>query len=221
MMRGTPVMLLVAATVLASAAHAQDARLSARLDRETGLAVMRIVDSARAANIPTEPLIAKALEGASKGASGERIIGAVRAYARALRAAQDALRGSAEPEIVAGAGAILSGVRPQVLARLRATRPGQPLTLPLVVMADLVARGVPADTAAGAIYLATRAGARDSDLLALRQSVEQDIVAGAAPAAAIAVRIRNLPGGEAFEREMLDAQRPAAAQQESASPVPP
>ena len=221
MIRGTPVMLLVAAAVLASAAHAQDARLSARLDRETSLAVMRIVDSARAANIPTEPLIAKALEGASKGASGERIVGAVRAYARALRAAQDALRGSSEPEIVAGAGAILSGVRPQVLARLRATRPGQPLTLPLVVMADLVARGVPADTAAGAIYLATRAGARDSDLLALRQSVEQDIVAGAAPAAAIVVRIRNLPGGEAFEREMLDAQRPAAAQQESPSPVPP
>lgn len=203
MRRRLVIALVVAAGGLTSAARAQDPRLSARLDSRTNQAVVQIIDSARAAGLPTEPLIAKALEGASKRAAGERIVSAVRAYADALRAARDALSGSSEPEIVAGAGVILSGVSPHVLTRLRATRPRQSLTLPLVVMADLVTRGVPADTAAGAIYLATRAGARDADLLSLRQSVEQDILAGAAPAAAVTVRVRNLPGAGTLEPGVL------------------
>ncbi|MDQ3810146.1 MAG: hypothetical protein M3336_07640, partial [Chloroflexota bacterium] len=59
--------------------QAQDARLAARLDPATRKAVEVIVDSARAAGLPTEPLIDKALEGASKRASGGRITAAVQA----------------------------------------------------------------------------------------------------------------------------------------------
>jgi hypothetical protein len=218
-MRRLRVALLVACAGLVSVARAQDARLTTRLDDRTTAAVARIVDSARAAKLPTEPLVAKALEGASKGASGERIVSAVRAYAGALGTARDALGGASEEEIVAGAGAILSGVAPDALRRLRSVRRGQSLTLPLVVMADLVARGVPADTAAGAIYLAARAGARDAELLSLRQIVEQDIQAGAAPAAAVALRVRNLPGAETLD--MFDAPRPGAAPEDSLSRSPP
>ncbi|MEX0908673.1 MAG: hypothetical protein WDZ58_02820, partial [Gemmatimonadaceae bacterium] len=54
---------LVIATVLtalsAFAASAQDARVSARLDARTAAAVTRVVDSARARSLPTEPLVQK------------------------------------------------------------------------------------------------------------------------------------------------------------------
>jgi len=218
-MRRAAIVLLAAMCTIAPAARAQDPRLAGRLDGETALAVTQIVDSARAARLPTEPLVAKALEGASKGAPGERIVAAVRAYAGALRTARNALSGSAEAEIIAGAGALLSGVKAEALARLRSVRRGHSLTLPLVVMADLVARGVPADTAASAIHLAARAGVRDADLLSLRQTVEQDILAGAAPAAAVALRVRSLPGAETLD--MLDTRRPTAAPEDSLSRSPP
>ena len=203
--------MLLAAFV--PALDAQDSRLTAKLDRETVAVVSRIVDSARVAGLPTEPLIAKALEGASKRASGERIAGAVRAFAGALHSASNALGArSTEPEIVAGAGAILSGIDPAAVTRLRTSgTAGRSLTMPLVVLADLVARGVQTDTAAGAVYLATRAGARDTDFLALRRAVEQDIRSGASPAAATALRVRTLPGVAGYEAGAFDPLRPAGA----------
>ncbi|MEJ7810624.1 MAG: hypothetical protein WKG32_09480, partial [Gemmatimonadaceae bacterium] len=51
---------------------ASDARLDARLDPRTRASVAAVLDSARAAGLPTEPLVDKALEGASKRADGAR-----------------------------------------------------------------------------------------------------------------------------------------------------
>jgi hypothetical protein len=103
----------------------------------------------------------------------------------ALSEAREALgHESREGEIVAGAGALLAGVEPDSLARLRSSRPSQSLVVPLVVMADLLARRVPAPAASGAILAASRVGARDAELLRMRERVEQDIRAGSTPAAA-------------------------------------
>ena len=44
-------------------ATAQDARLAERLDTATAAGVQQLVDSARRAGLPTEPLVQKALEG--------------------------------------------------------------------------------------------------------------------------------------------------------------
>jgi ABC-type iron transport system FetAB permease component len=69
------------------------------------------------------------------------------------------------------------------------------------MMADLVAAGVPADTAVGAV-LALAQDADDADYIAFRRNVQRDIELGASPAAALAVRIRsatdmaNAPGSE-------------------------
>jgi hypothetical protein len=65
------------------------------------------------------------------------------------------------------------------------------------VMADLLARRVPAGTASNAILAASRAGVRDADLLMLRARVEEDIRAGTAPGTATMMRGRALlePGG--------------------------
>jgi len=89
---------------------------------------------------------------------------------------------------------LLAGVPADVLKHLRASQPHRTLTVPLVVLADLLARGVPRDTASRAIESATRANARDEDFTALRRLVEQDIVAGASPATATMLRVRNISG---------------------------
>ena len=190
-------MVLVPMTVAPVAwADADLDRLRARVDAQTAAEVERTVQEAREAGLPARVLISKALEGAGKGAPGPRIVSTVKQYGMALAGARDALGGSAaETEIVAGAGALMVGVPPDSLARLRASRPGQTLVVPLVVLADLVARKVPAPAASGTILAATRAGARDAELLALREGVEQDIRAGVTPLHAATLRARGWTPG--------------------------
>lgn len=172
---------------------AQDPRLGERLDARTRTAVQQIVDSAATVRLPTEPLIDKALEGASKGADNGRIMAAVRALARRLREARLALGTSAnEAELVAGAGALSQGITPATLSRLRSLRPGERLTLPLVVLTDLIARGVPPSTASAVIVSLAGTVSGSDAFAALRRDVQQDIVAGADPAAAVSLRARAL-----------------------------
>jgi hypothetical protein len=168
------------------AAQAGDPRLS-RLDPAVRPAVVALVDSARAAGLPVEPLVQRALEGTSKGATPDRILAAVRRLTRDLGAARTALGAATAPEIDAGAAALHAGARPADLAALRARRPRQSLVVPLGVLADLVATGVPPDTAAAAV-LALAATTPDAEYLVFRRNVERDIALGAPPAAAAAVR---------------------------------
>jgi hypothetical protein len=172
-------------------------RLEGRLDATTAAEVERLVARARAEGLPTEPLISKALEGEAKGAGPERIVSAVKAQLAAFGDARAALgAGAVQGEIVAGAGALLAGVPAESLARLRETRPaGRSLVVPLVVLADLVARKVPSAAAAGLVVAVSRSGARDADLLRMRERVEREIAAGMVPAsAALAGARRILPG---------------------------
>jgi len=177
---------LLAAILVAGpmAAQQTDPRLE-RLEAAIRPAVAALVDSARAAMLPTEPLVQRALEGATKHASGDVIVAAVRRLAVDLAHARDALGSTASPaELTAGAAALRAGASPTILAQLRQTR-RQPLTMPLAVLADLVASGVPVDSAAAAV-LALAARARDADLVEFRRAVERDIALGAPPAAATA-----------------------------------
>jgi hypothetical protein len=183
--------ILVGAQASAQAST-YDARLS-RLDAQTRAEVSALVDRARGAGLPTEPLVDKALEGASKRANGSRIVVAVRALSQELLDARAALGPSAtEAELVAGAGALHAGATTETLKRLRAARQAEPLTVPLAVMTDLVARGVPADVATDAILTFAQSGKTDADYITLRQNIEHDISAGAVPAIAASVRTRGL-----------------------------
>lgn len=184
-LRRVALALLVSAGVAAPAAAQQaDARLE-RLDAAIRPAVAALVDSARTAMLPTEPLVQRALEGATKRAVGDVIVAAVRHLAVDLGHARDALGSTASPaELSAGAAALRAGASPTILAQLRQTR-REPLTMPLAVLADLVASGVPIDSAAAAV-LALAARARDADLVEFRRAVERDIALGAPPAAAAA-----------------------------------
>src|SRR5207302_6895286 len=111
---------LVAATLVAAAAAAQqrDSRLE-RLDSTTRPIVAALVDSARAAALPTEPLVQRALEGATKRASAERIVAAVRRLALDLGHARNALGPTTSPpELAAPAAALRAGAPPVVLTEL-------------------------------------------------------------------------------------------------------
>lgn len=172
-----------------------DARLAGRLDREVASTVAALIDQARERGLPTEPLIARALEGASRQAAGPRIVAAVRTLAAVLEAARDALgAASTEAELVAGAAALSSGVRGETLTSLRSARKGTSLVVPLVVLTDLVTRHVPPEMASAAVVAASRARVRDRDLMRLRERIGQDIQAGASPGGATLQRTRSLIG---------------------------
>ena len=180
-------MMLTALLLVVVQNPAQDPRYE-RLDPDTRARVAVIVDSARAVGLPGEPLIHRALEGAMKNATGDRIVAAVRRLAGDLGTARDALGTKATtPELEAGVAALRAGATPAVLTRMRDVRHA-PVTMALAVLADLVASGVPADSAAAA-SLVLAPTARDADLVEFRRAVERDIALGAPPAAATSVRL--------------------------------
>jgi hypothetical protein len=174
----------LAVLLIATAAAAQDPRLS-RLDPVTRPLVAAVLDSARAAGLPEEPLVERALEGTAKGAPSASIVTALHRLAVDLGRARAALGARATArELEAGAAALRAGASPAVLADLRRVR-HEALTVPLAVLADLAAAGVPVDSAAAAV-LTLAATARDAELIDFRRAVERDIALGASSAAAAA-----------------------------------
>jgi hypothetical protein len=123
----------------------------------------------------------------------------VRRLHQALAASRLALgRGASLVEVEAGASALQADVTPRVLASLRRARPDGSLTVPLAVLTDLVAYGVPVDTAARTVLALARA--EDAALVAYQRDVERDISVGALPAVAASLRAGVL------ERSLMDAE---------------
>jgi hypothetical protein len=198
---GAALSLALALVGAAGSARAQDARLGTQLDEGTRVLVQAVVDSARAAGLPTEPLVDKALEGARKRADGARITRAVTALATRLRMSRSSLgAGATESDLVAGAAALQAGVAADVLHQLRAARPSGALAVPLVVLSDLVTRGVPADTAAAVVLLVARGGLGDDAFLTLQREVQRDVMGGAPPASSAALRTRGVLAGGTVRR---------------------
>jgi hypothetical protein len=190
--RLAPVFILaIGLSALAGPALAQDPRLQNRVPEATRLEIEAVLDSARARELPTEPLVDRALEGASKGAAPELILAAVTRLADEMAAAREAMGpASSAAEVVAGASALRAGARPEDLAYLRQLRGDQPLTVAAAVMADLVAAGVPADTAVAAVIALARE-TEDVQYVAFRRNVERDIALGASPVTALGVRLEG------------------------------
>ncbi len=197
-MRHRPAIIAMTLAVIgAQWAVAQEPRLVGRLPAETRLQVDAILDSARAMELPIEPLVDRALEGASKRAPGDRIVAAVRRLAGELQVARDALGSrSTSIEVTAGASALRAGATGADLSQLRRLRTDRSLTVAAAVLADLVAVGVPPDTAVAAV-LALAEFAQDAEYLALRDNVERDVAMGASPVSALGVRVEAAaPAGD-------------------------
>jgi hypothetical protein len=160
---GVLVALALSASPLAAQQQPDLARLAERLDPATAALVTRVVDSAAQSGLPAAPLVNKALEGASKGAAPDRILVAVRTLAIDLRSARAALgTGATEAELVAGVGALRAGAEGDVLARVKRARGENSALLPLAVLSDLVAQGIPVDRAAMVILALAERRAADA-----------------------------------------------------------
>jgi hypothetical protein len=170
---------------------AQDSRL-ARLEPALAVAVEAQLDSARAAGLPIDPLIQKALEGRGKGAPADRILTAVRAVRLSLVQARGVLGPVTAGELTAGANALRAGATTEDLAGMRQARDGS-LQVPLEVLSDLIARGVPSARAGAAVVRLVRQGTDDRQLQLLRERIDQDIRGGTAPGVALDRRLAGIP----------------------------
>jgi hypothetical protein len=188
----TGLVIAFAICVAPRVSAAQRGSLPDRLQAATRASLEALIDSARANGLPVEPLYSKAAEGVIKNAGDSRIVVAVRGLARELGDAREALgRDATQAELVAGASALHAGVHGDALKRMRAARTTS-LATALVVLADLITRGVPPDAAASSVENVVARGAKEADLLELRRNVERDIDAGQRPDAALQSRTRGL-----------------------------
>jgi hypothetical protein len=186
--------LLLAATTLA-AQETRDRTLPSQLSAATRATLERIIDSARVAGLPIDPLYSKVREGLFRSADESRVIAAVQRLGRDLGDARDALGDTAAPEeITAGANALRAGIRATDLTRLRDSRrkTDHPLTVALVVLADLATRGVPPTMAASSVNELVARNVSDGSLMSFRHNVERDLTGGRSPASAIDSRTRAL-----------------------------
>jgi hypothetical protein len=193
-----PVVLGLAAAVSAgaqdSASPVRDLDPLSRLNVTSRYQVEVLLDSAKTLGLPTRLLESTALEGIAKRADGRRIVAQVRLVLRSLRDARAALGPTVSTdELAAGANALRVGITSGELSYLARTRHEKLLTVPLVVLADLVTRGVPRDTASQTIFQLWQKGAADDDFLGLWRGVERDIVSGTAPGVALLNRAREIP----------------------------
>ena len=164
----------IAIVAVVSPVRAQDPRIRERLDPATASSVDSVVQAASRAGLPTEPLIQLALEGQSKGASGQRIVAAVQRLADGMTSARTALGGTAtNGELAAGALWIRSGGSTDALTRFRKAAGQRSLALPLSVGADLLKLGWPGDQAGSALQSLLDAKVSDRELMTFSNRVDK------------------------------------------------
>jgi hypothetical protein len=184
---------MLALALCAAPAAAQDARLTQRLAAPTAAAVRALVDSAAVLELPAEPLVQKALEGASKGARPDAIVGAVRGLLDDLVRARRALGGAVPASALQlAASALSAGATTDGLERLRAHRAKRGFSGALAGVVYLLSRGVSEDAAIGIVAGMLEAGLTNAEFASLQRLVEQDVRSGVPSAEAASLRARAL-----------------------------
>jgi len=150
-----------------------------RFDSITGYALRDLIDSAAARGLPAGPLINLALEGSARRANSILILKVVRAHALAMSEARDLLGAeSTSEELDTGASALRAGIEGQVLSSVRASRPRGGAVTPLLVLTDIVRRGVPSVAARDAVMTIARMPRSDDALLGLQATVAKNALRG-------------------------------------------
>lgn len=144
------VLLLTLLAALPGEAPAQDTARE-RVDPAVWEAVQPVLDAAARDSLPLEALRAKVLEGAAKRVPADRIRAVVQDMANEFRTVRASIRDAVpgapvgSGEVVAGAMAVRQGIPVETLARIWSVRPaegGESLEVPLVVLTEIVRRGV-------------------------------------------------------------------------------
>ena len=204
------VVLLVAWSSQGGAQDAQPDPL-AKLDTRYRLQVELLIDSARQLGLPWGAVRSKALEGINKKNDGARIAVVVRQYYTSLVKSREVLRSLGTAEIETGASVLSAGVRPEDLALFRPATPGRSPVQALVYLADLISarHGVPRDDAVAAFAKLWKDGAGDVDFDALWHGIDQDILSGVNPKAALQNQMRRLPARSLRPPTDQDQETPA------------
>ena len=108
---------------------------------------------------------------------------------------REALGPLGSTEIETGAAALTAGVRPEDLALFRPTAGGRSPTSALLYLTALISakQGVPRDDAVAGFAKLWKEGVADSDFEGLWRNVDQDILSGVSPKAALQTRMRGMP----------------------------
>ncbi|MGW8266130.1 MAG: hypothetical protein ACWGSQ_07160, partial [Longimicrobiales bacterium] len=180
-----PLMVLTAMTLGPLGAQ-ESARERARqaLPPDLFQEVDALASQAEREGIPADPLFNKALEGMAKRVPAEQLLPAVNRYAFRLREAHGAFGEFANgPLAIAGADALQRGVEVDVLGRLgRGEGQGQgPSPMAVLVLADLVEAGVPAERALDVLQEALRLRTREGQMLGIPAQVRQLMRQGQSP----------------------------------------
>jgi hypothetical protein len=175
-------------------AVAQDSLSLAKVDRETATLLVRIVDSARARGLPTDPIVTIISKGVLLHAAPERMVVAAQNVAARLEDARVALAPKPTATDIAAGGDALSvaGVTKAALQAVRSTSPNRPVAVPIGVLAQLVASGVPAKRATEIVTELIKRGASSAQLVALGNDVNSDVGHGARAIASLDVRLQGL-----------------------------
>jgi hypothetical protein len=152
---------------------------ASRFDSLTATSLRALFEEAADRGLPVRLLVNRALEGAARRVGSARILRVVHEWSDALSTAKFALgEGTTEAELDAAATAIRAGIEPRTVASLRTMRaPGTTVTA-LVVLTDLVQRGVPAATAREAVVTMAKQPRSDDALLGLQLTVAKNAQRG-------------------------------------------
>jgi len=164
--------LLAFAATLSAQTPAVDpsARLREVLPADVAERVISRIMAARARELPAQALENRALKFAARGIAPAEIERAVSSHADRMEGAAGALRGGravrpSDTEIEAGAEAMRQGVDGKAVSDLAKNAPsGRSLAVPLFVMGNLVARGLPSDDALARVQARLLARATDAEL---------------------------------------------------------
>lgn len=179
--------------VATRALHAQDPRLMQRLDPQTAVGIQALVDSARGLSLPAEPIVQKALEGASKGADGQHIITVVRNFIAELGVARTVLGSDVSPDaLVLAAAALDGGVSSAQLRHMRPYGERRSFNGGLAGLIYLMSRGVSPEQSLTLVEAMLQAGLTGTEFTSLQQLVEQDVRGGASASESARVRAHAL-----------------------------
>jgi hypothetical protein len=184
---------LVALGFVAVSAQAQEARLISIRDDATRDRVRAFIEAAQRRGTPTEPLIARALEGVAFKADAKRIEKAMADLEKRLRRGHELLgRNASVDDIAAAADAMANDVPESSITELRKAAPNRSITVELGVLTELILKGVKPKDATKMVRDLMARGATGAQLTSLNEAVQQDVERGVSPIDALNVRVRGV-----------------------------
>ncbi len=181
-------MLALGSSDLVAQDAAQDAKLRASMSAGAYAEFSSTVRDARSRGLPTDPLVAKALEGTAKSVPGERIVVALRQMSDRMTRAQLMLkttRPTTSAEIVAVSDALQRNVPEDALRKIASDPAGRAtIVLSSYALADLIGQGVPLAVGVEVIAAWRASGGDTARLKEVPATIERLVRQGAAPSRA-------------------------------------